>query len=260
MLNNDIPSKNVRHYSNFIKHSYVETSRLSQNSHSIIPKTIHIVWVSGQDKSIPKFVLRNVETWKNNNPSWDVIIWNSSMVRENLSEQFVNLVENITVGAWKSDLLRYKILYEFGGIYVDADIVSLRSVEEIVRISEEQFDGVFSVCERLTRPTTLYNNLFVIQTDCATICNAVIGARKGHPALKYASELSVYNSLGKSNYSIIISGPPMWTYVLNTFRIGTLKEETFYPCKYYEPFNCIVDNFKNNETVYAMHEWRHTWW
>ena len=39
----------------------------------------------------------------------------------------------------KSDILRYEILYDYGGIYLDADIVALKRLDNLLSIDEGMF-------------------------------------------------------------------------------------------------------------------------
>lgn len=229
---------------------------------STINQTVHIIWISNDD-IIPDYLKANIRSWEENNPTWNITLWDMALVRSTFDDLFVALIERLPVGAWKGDVLRYKILYEFGGLYVDADIVNFRSIDKIVKIAEENYDGAFSVCERLERPSYLiHEELFIIGDDCATVCNAVIGCRKNHPAVKLALNTAIQNTMTYMNthkYNLLYSGPPVWTDASRNFNIGVLKIETFYPCMYYDTNNCVEERFKELEDHFAMHQWKHTW-
>lgn len=90
----------------------------------MIPKIIHQIWIGPKKK--PDIWMDTFKNdYINNNPDWEYKLWND----ENISELFnefpiifkIYNIEHTYNG--KSDLLRYLILYIYGGIYIDADSV-----------------------------------------------------------------------------------------------------------------------------------------
>ncbi|VDH94022.1 Hypothetical predicted protein [Mytilus galloprovincialis] len=58
--------------------------------------------------------------------------------------KLANLLKKIPTPAWIADIVRYKVLYEYGGLYLDTDIRANRSVEPLLA----KFKSGFVVCER----------------------------------------------------------------------------------------------------------------
>ena len=54
---------------------------------------------------------------------------------ENLSNKIVNHINNLERYAHKSDLLRYCLLYIYGGVYIDVDLKQKISLDEIIEKS-----------------------------------------------------------------------------------------------------------------------------
>jgi mannosyltransferase OCH1-like enzyme len=72
-------------------------------------------------------------------PGWKLIIWNNKKVEETfLKESSPYFLFNekayldTKIWAQKSDLLRYEILFWFGGIYLDVDIFCIKNIESVI--------------------------------------------------------------------------------------------------------------------------------
>ena len=100
-----------------------------------IPHIIHQIFTSD---SIPQVVAPLVETLIRNNPSWTYMFWTYESGMLLIKRQFPHLLEaynssNSYNGVGKSDILRYAVLYAYGGVYVDLDVASLRPFDQVTR-------------------------------------------------------------------------------------------------------------------------------
>jgi len=80
----------------------------------MIPKIIHQIWVGDQSLRPNKLM----ETWKDLNPTWEYMLWTEDNLPELINKKQFNAIEEL---AGKADILRYEILYKYGGFYIDAD-------------------------------------------------------------------------------------------------------------------------------------------
>ncbi len=93
-----------------------------------IPKIIHQIWVG--DNPIPANYKKLKKTWINNHPGWKYYLWTNAKVahlklhNQKFFDQAIDPVE-------KANIVRYEILYKYGGVYVDIDFESLRSLEPL---------------------------------------------------------------------------------------------------------------------------------
>ena len=93
-----------------------------------IPRILHMIWI-GCDP--PEYFWANKRTWESLMPSWQVRCWHdTSGVEERVAER----VHAAETGAQKADILRYALVYEHGGVYVDADVTPHRSLDPIVAL------------------------------------------------------------------------------------------------------------------------------
>ena len=89
-----------------------------------IPKIIHQIWID--DKPPP---YQYLNTWKNAHPDWTYYLWdNESVARETFTNQV--LIDTYPAIVSKVDLIRYELLYKYGGIYIDADIICLKPLDD----------------------------------------------------------------------------------------------------------------------------------
>lgn len=105
---------------------------------SKIPKKIHYIWVGGNPK--PDIVLKCIETWKKYMPDYEIIEWNEKNYDVKKNEYIRGAYEKRKY-AFVSDYMRFDILHEYGGIYMDTDVELLKSIPEEI-FANDSFTGV----------------------------------------------------------------------------------------------------------------------
>ena len=113
-------------------------SKTKTNLHKKIPRNIHQIWIG--PKKIPKKYKKWSETWKKYNPTWHYKLWTEKDINI-LSQKNKTLFYSINNIGFRSDILRYEILYKFGGIYIDTDFECIKKIPEDLR----KFDFVSSI-------------------------------------------------------------------------------------------------------------------
>lgn len=92
------------------------------NTKNLIPKIIHFIWLGS---ALPSKYLPFIASWEQYHPDWEIKVWDDQAVSKlNLKNKY--LYDQASNYGYKSDLARYEILYEFGGIYVDIDFECLQ--------------------------------------------------------------------------------------------------------------------------------------
>lgn len=97
----------------------------------MIPKKIHTFWLS--EGTPAEFCLKNMETWKQCNPDYDIVLHRSPEFEDLKSVPYYNYTIQCNKWAYASDYLRCKVLYEEGGWYMDADVVCHKSLDELCK-------------------------------------------------------------------------------------------------------------------------------
>lgn len=149
----------------------------------MIPKIIHYIWVGGKEK--PADIKRCMATWKKHLEGYKVIEWNESNF-DIEQHPFVKAAYEAKKWAYVSDYIRAYAIYNYGGIYLDTDILLLDNFDDF--LNHRAFVGF----ENPNYPFT-----------------AAFGAEKGHPLVKdmldYYDELDTYHFDFKNNNTISVS-------------------------------------------------------
>lgn len=98
-----------------------------------IPKIIHQIWV--EKIPLPEFFYQFGETWKVFNPSWEYIFWDKSKIDSFVQKNFpdyISILKGYKYDVQRWDVIRYLILYKFGGVYVDFDYECLESIDNLL--------------------------------------------------------------------------------------------------------------------------------
>lgn len=85
----------------------------------MIPQMIHYCWFG--DKKIPDRNQRFIEEWKKIFPDYEIQLWNEKSFDITCCN-FCRQAYNQKQYAFVSDYVRAKVLYEYGGIYLDTDV------------------------------------------------------------------------------------------------------------------------------------------
>lgn len=104
-----------------------------------IPK---IIWSYWDSETKPKFIENCIKSWKKYNPSFEIHILNQNNYKKYISSplNYKNF-EQITRFA---DFLRFQLLSEHGGIWIDASIICNESLDWVVDQNEYEFVGYYT--------------------------------------------------------------------------------------------------------------------
>lgn len=200
----------------------------------MLPKTFHRIWVGGPE---PVWLHKLGQTWQRHHPSWRLLQWGDHEVAqlELENQDLYDRAGEIApdhVGQFRADVLRYELLWRFGGVYIDADFECLRPLDGLV-------EGV---------------GCFAAWQDRKFVNNAIIGGPSGHPlfrALIDGLPGSVERNRGKAPRHV--SGPHYLTRMVRDFDDVTLfPKELFYPYDWRQLHHQPGETF---EGAYAAHLW-----
>lgn len=203
-VNND--SKTVSNINSFLK-----------NNPQKIPKIIHQVWIGPKD--VPwKWINSFKEDFMKKHPGWKYYLWTDKEVAK------LNLVnkthyDNEKGYNGKADILRYELLYKFGGIYIDADSYWL-GLDLGDLIKQTNYTGFFAAIESKKKCN-----------KC--LANGVLGSSVNNPIAKYLVDIlnKQYNKHIR-DYAVgpwKTLGPYYVDQVLYKFNITVFPDYYFYP-------------------------------
>jgi hypothetical protein len=105
-----------------------------------IPKIIHIIWLGSPP---PKSVQKVYDSWLEAHFTWKMSFWNDNnihIVWNDFAKQYPYevtpikaLFDELTIPAYKADVLRLVILLCYGGVYVDSDMLCLQPIDTIIQ-------------------------------------------------------------------------------------------------------------------------------
>lgn len=234
-----------------------------------IPKIIHCVWLGSK---LPEKYVPYYQTWKDMHPHWTFIFWTDTP--ENYDQgvrvrSFDELSEALTKGDQKflvvdtrdinfdnkkffdeainygerSDILKWEIVYRFGGMYVDTDFECLRP-----------FDFLHHMYD-------FYTGIQPLDTACLQLGAALFAAVPGHPILKYC--VDTIKDDHKHHEIVLKTGPLHFT---KSFYFAATKDNTaavalpasyFYPCSYGQAGQ--PESVWRKPESMAVHHWAGSW-
>lgn len=93
----------------------------------MIPQKLHIIWLGDDEERAS----RNVETWVQHNPDWEITVWSHADLRERAWMNATHMMQMIKQDMnGVVDLMRWEILYNEGGLVIDADSICLRPLDD----------------------------------------------------------------------------------------------------------------------------------
>ena len=210
----------------------VNIKNIGKNTFMKIPKIIHQVWVG--NLPMPKKWMR---TWKEKNTDWKYILWGNDRIfnRKWINQKHIDFYKNKKTWWGIADIVRYEILYEFGGYMPGTDSECLNSIDNL--FNENGFDCY-----------TVYSNERIRKGHIAPI----MACTKNNPLLKAMIE-DLANRKRIGLY-------PVWREVGNLFtRQMTEKTEykniKIYPSYYFIPEHFMGDKYTGKGKIYARHHW-----
>jgi mannosyltransferase OCH1-like enzyme len=146
----------------------------------LIPKIIHQIWIGEKP---PPYIWIN--TWKNDYiktfPEYQYVLWDNEKCEKLLNKypKLQTLYYTEVEYCGKADIVRYVILYEYGGIYIDADSAWINEKCLSSLIDNVNDSGVFA---------SLHN-------DIPVLANGVFGCTTNNSSMKkILDELQKYTS------------------------------------------------------------------
>ena len=179
-----------------------------------IPLIFHRIWLGGP---MPEEFRAYGESWLKQHPGATMQLWGDDNLPPMRNRDFFDAAPTY---ASKSDILRYELLWQFGGVYLDTDFECVQSIEGLLVGVED-----FAADEFLMR---------------ARLAIGLLG------------------SVGKSPlFAALIEGlPNVDAYCARGGVAPTIFPASyFYPYSWREPHR----RFEKFPEAYAVHHWAHSW-
>ena len=207
----------------------------------MIPRIIHCCWFGG--KEMPNDVLRYIDTWKALNPDFEVKVWGEDNF-DLSSNRYAREAYESKKWAFVTDYVRLKVLYDYGGIYMDTDVEVLKPLDSL--LENKAFSG-FEGDDRIPTGT--------------------MGAEKGNPwigrLLKYYDDRSFYLESGELDLTtnvVTITNITKEYYPIvlnNTYQ--NLGDVTFYPFDYLCAKDLVDGVIYATKNTITVHHFNGSW-
>jgi len=207
-----------------------------KNEKNTIPKIMHFIWI-GKNK-IPELYIQYIESWIIKHHDYIFCFWNDNNIPKLINQKYYDETDIL---AMKADILRYELLYFFGGIYIDCDFLCIKNIDEIIN-NYEGFSGWESeeyIAIGLMGFTKYNNFLYNIIRDIS------------------------YNIITNKNENVPTkTGPIFFT---KMWKLHNDKNNKYYafPIEYF--YSYTFENKNNNlkysisNNNYAIHMWGYSW-
>ena len=203
----------------------------------LIPKKLHFIWLGSP---MPEHLAANVSTWRKMHQDWLTYIWterNLPMLRHtDLYRRAADIVPRDAVNQFRADLIRYELLFDFGGFYADVDSKPLKSIND-------ELAG---------------HDVFAAMEDRNWVGNTYLGSRPGHPL--FADIITSIPGNVKRNQGKrpnVLTGPKFLTPIWRRNNGYTARSERWFPYSYtHVKAGKIPTTFSDD--VVAVHGWFHT--
>ena len=219
-----------------------------------IPKIIHQIWYQGQ-KFLPEKHHSMQESWHKHHPDWQYIFWDKDKIKQLVAkypdvERLYNYFPRMIM---KIDLAKLIIMYEYGGVYVDMDMTSLRPIDPLLQNAKLIFSEL-DLGDTQGFSFQLWGGTMGKCTIGKAYNNAFFASIPKHPfwlhVLKAVEENKIHHWYQpKTLYMLNSTGPMLLTYILQTEPPKDMKS---YPSK-------ILESPTITEEAYAVHHFANTW-
>lgn len=221
-----------------------------------IPKILHHIWVGSE---LPENERLNITSWRVHHPDWEHRLWGDEhtgdwkthdlpeLRNRGLYARAPELVPPDAIGQFRSDIARYEILFDHGGLYVDTDTVCLRPIDPVFdALPARRVPGGHAWAAMEDR-NWVGNTYLAAEPRTDVFADLVIGLG---PNVASAPRVGCW----RPNK---LSGPKYLTPIWRKHQQHLAASEQFFPYSYNDVKHGTVPETFGYE-VYAVHEWAHT--
>ena len=206
-----------------------------------IPKIINYVWVGGGKHS--KLQKRCMKSWKKFCPDYKIVRWDESNFDISSAPLYVRQAYEAKKWAFVSDYVRFKVLYDNGGLYFDTDTEIIKDISHL-----------------------LQNNAFMAFESNDMITSGVMGACKGDRFVKEILESykdrEFYDKDGNLN-TVVTGKYTTEVFLKHGLILGggeqSVENWKIYPFTYFYPVKVINNRTYYTENTCIVHWFEGTW-
>lgn len=211
----------------------------------MIPKKIHYIWLGG--KPLPSMVQKCMKSWIKFCPDYEIVRWDESNLNIDINK-YCRQAYDAGKYAFASDVLRYYVIKEQGGIYLDVDVELIKPLDnllgnkafmgfekgDILAVAPGLIIGAEKHSQVITELFELYNTDVFIRDDNSINYETVGQKTTSHLQSKYGLEIEN--------------------------KIQDLDHIVIYPTEYFCPLNaCTKEPDDLTSNTYSKHLYLASW-
>lgn len=175
----------------------------SRSSVTPIPKILHQVWISFKGTDIPEEYKKWTDECKSLHSGWEYKLWKDDENRNFIAKYypwFLQTYDNYDKPIKRVDSVRYFLLFHYGGVYIDGDILCLKNLEPLLENGKAIFGYQFRNIDKN-----------------GSVCNAVMASPPNHPLF----ESIIYTLPSTAHKGVVnATGPDFLTNMIKSY-LGT---------------------------------------
>ncbi len=205
-----------------------------------IPKVIHYCWFGKKDK--PDIVNSCIDSWKRVLNDYEIIEWNEDNI-DIESNMYIKQAYQSCKFAFVSDYVRLKVLYDYGGIYLDTDVEVFKSFNDLL-----ENDSIWGF------------------EEANYVATSTIGAQKGNELIgefldlyKNSIFIDKFGKLNQTTNVLIITELLYQKGIKMNGEYQQIDKISIYPREYFSPYD--YSNCRNftTEYTYCIHYFYKSW-
>lgn len=201
-----------------------------------IPKIIHQIWIGSKPR--PSKFMR---TWQDKHPDYEYIMWNEAEItKRGIKFQCQKRIEEIEEINGKADIIRWEILYHYGGLFLDADSICIEPFHQLMDKN---------------KPFVGYENE---NARPGLVATGTMAFPKNHNLCLAAVNWIIQNNVSRqttNQQAWLNVGPGLLTRLLDTKRYPNVE---ILPSYLFLPVHCTGITYAGHAKVYEYQEWGST--
>ena len=202
-------------------------------------KTIHYCWFGGAEKS--EIIKRCIESWKKHCPDYEIVEWNENNFDINTCK-YVKEAYNAKKWAFVSDYCRFWVLYNFGGIYMDTDVETLKPLDGLPA-DFVGFESETTVNSGLIRGAAKGDMICREMLDSYEKDSFILENGEYNPCTVCERETAVLQKHG-----LVVNG-----------ELQVVADTMVFPTEYFNPKGGNYGKDKITENTYTVHHYVASW-
>lgn len=211
----------------------------------MIPKIIHYCWFGRNPKS--ELIEKCIDSWKRYCPDYEIREWNEDNFDYTQCQYAADAYKE-KKWAFVPDFIRLKLIYDYGGIYLDTDVELLKSLDPL--LNEKAVMG--------------------FESDQNVACGLVLMAEPGNTIIKSMYEMYYDISFYNDDSSLDLVPSPVYnTEKLIQFGLQQnntkqtisdgISQVTVFPTEYFCGKNINTGIIVKRDCTYAIHHYAGSW-